>query len=390
MPIYVLITTIVIAVAILIIGVAAARSEKGDKQMASINVITNAGAKLLAASTVGSEVRFLSANASETIFTSEEDLRQISITEADTTGEILSVVRRDNLVRITAQFKNTLGAPVTAHTFAILASNGEGAVVFCAQSDATSAITIPGQTEPESFVNVVFNIAMNAGETVETTYTPADQITSQDLERYVSKHALGDEGEGDEEVVLGTKMFGSDLRGEIYIGSQTDGVKVNYFGEDGFNRHVAEISLMHNGINTTRINMNSEDIAIYSPHNIAIEVGSGDNETNLTKNGDPIATTVGIERTIQHYVPFKARIFLGRIDSSSEPINNLVIRRGETIEAGATFEDKLTVDRYITQACVPNSPITPNTNRAILLEEIVINNEASDYFQTDYVWMINF
>lgn len=173
------------------------------------NVVTVAGAALIAQATAANPIVYVSALSKATAAESDADLATKPASWYDgKAGGIAAVSAVGNVARIVAVWGNR-GTAQAAKSLAVtarLASQSDSeAVVMTAMSDPDSAIILPGADDIQGAVEVPFNVALNASGDVEVT--PGAAASVADLARFVSMYKAGDPTRGDDQAILGIKTF---------------------------------------------------------------------------------------------------------------------------------------------------------------------------------------
>lgn len=181
----------------------------------SLNVITPAGAALIAQATAANQIVFTAALSGTTAATDAADLASKTAAFYDgAAGAIASSSATGSVARIVAQFGNASGAsPQLVKSLCILgklASQTDGeAVIVAAMSDADSSVVLPASTAPEQAIRFPFNLSIEAAEDVTTVYS--DGAALSDLARFVSMYKAGDPTQGEAQTILGDKTFSDDV-----------------------------------------------------------------------------------------------------------------------------------------------------------------------------------
>lgn len=183
----------------------------------SINVVTPAGASLIASATATNQIVFIGAKTATTAATDAADLASKALSFYDgASGSIDSCSATDSTAKIVVRFENTGGAPQTVKSACIigkLASQSDAdAVIVAAMSDDDSEIILPSSASPGAIIRFPFNININVAGSVSTVY--GDGATLADLQRFVSMYKAGDPTSGEDQSILGTKVF----RGDVGVG----------------------------------------------------------------------------------------------------------------------------------------------------------------------------
>jgi len=180
----------------------------------SINVVTPAGASLIASATATNQIVFIGAKTATTAATDATDLAGKSLSFYDgASGSIDSCSATDSTAKIVARFGNTSGAAQIVKSACIigkLASQSDAdAVIVAAMSDDGSEIVLPSSASPTQIIRFPFNINIDVAGSASTVY--GDGATLADLQRFVSMYKAGDPTSGESQSILGTKVFTGDV-----------------------------------------------------------------------------------------------------------------------------------------------------------------------------------
>lgn len=176
----------------------------------SLNVITPAGAALIAQATAANQIVFTSALSGTTAATDAADLAGKTAAFYDgISGSIDACSATGTTARIVAAFGNAGASSQAVKSVCImgrLASQSAGSeVIVAAMSDDASTIVLPPDSSPSQKIRFPFNFAVTDGGTIETVY--ADGATVADLDRFVSMHKAGDPTQGEDQIIFGEKTF---------------------------------------------------------------------------------------------------------------------------------------------------------------------------------------
>lgn len=200
----------------------------------SINVVTPAGAALIAQSTATNQIVFIGAKSATVAATDAADLagKDLSFYDGADDGTIDACSATDNVAKIVARFGNTGGSAQIVKAVCILGrlanQTDAQAVIVAAMSDDASEIYLPSSASPTQIIRFPFNITINADEDVETAY--ADGATIADLARFVSMYKAGDPTQGEDQTILGEKTF---VSGVVTIGPSASGAQLRCEEDDG-------------------------------------------------------------------------------------------------------------------------------------------------------------
>lgn len=176
----------------------------------SLNVITSAGANLIAQATAANPIVFVDALSGTNAASSNADLASKDASFYNgITGTIQASSATNNVAKIVVRFGNAGENPQAVKSVCLrgrLANqNDSQAVIVSAMSDANSEIVIPSDLSPNQIIRIPFLFAVNTDGIVQTVY--ADGATMADLERFVSLHKAGNSQEGDNQTIKGNKTF---------------------------------------------------------------------------------------------------------------------------------------------------------------------------------------
>lgn len=205
----------------------------------SLNVITNYGKSLIAQATSANPIVIVDALSSTNAASSLIDLASKDILFYNgISGVIQGSSATNNVAKIVTLFGNAGANSQIVKSIAIrgkLASQSDGeAVIMAAMSDPASEIYFPSNTKPTQATRFILNFAVNADGTIETIY--ADGASMSDLDRFVSMHKAGDPTQGDDQAILGNKVFNGDVtfNGGFVVGDLVcDSIKIIYSGTNG-------------------------------------------------------------------------------------------------------------------------------------------------------------
>lgn len=200
----------------------------------AFNVLTFAGAALIAQATAANPIVIVGAISRATAASSDEDLAAKDASwYTGKTGIIEAVSASANVAKIVARFVPE-GARQDAKSVAVtarLASQTDAdAIVLTAKSDPDATSILPGSGDTLSYVRFPFNIYIQTSGSVQVT--PGASASIADLERFVSLHKAGDPTQGDEQDIIGAKHFlenvsvggNLDVDGTVDVG---DGLKTD-------------------------------------------------------------------------------------------------------------------------------------------------------------------
>lgn len=173
------------------------------------NVLTPAGAALIAQATAANPIVWVGALSKATAAESAEELAVKDTSWYDgKAGEIVAVSATDDVARPVAAWRPS-GARQAALSLCVtarLASQTDAdAVVMAAMSDPSSTVVLPGADDTGQTVGMPFPIDINAADTVAVT--PGASASLADLERFVSMYKAGNPLRGDDQSIRGIKTF---------------------------------------------------------------------------------------------------------------------------------------------------------------------------------------
>jgi len=196
------------------------------------NVLTPAGAALIAQATAANPIVWVGALSKATAAASAEELSAKDASWYDgKAGEIVAVSATDNVARPVAAWRpsGVRQAALSLCVTARLASQTDAdAVVMSAMSDPDSTVVLPGADDTGQTVGMPFPIDINASDTVAVT--PGASASLADLERFVSMYKAGDPTQGDDQSIRGIKTFLDQIRADFVdlpANSQANGVVFN-------------------------------------------------------------------------------------------------------------------------------------------------------------------
>lgn len=178
------------------------------------NVITQAGAALIAQATAANQIVFVAALSKVTAATSAEELSVQPASWYDgKAGSIAAASATDNVARVVASWQPS-GSRQAAKSMCVtarLASQTDAqAVPVIALSDPDSTIELPGTDDTGGAVSIPFLADINASGDVEAT--PGAAASIADLARFVSLHSAGNPTAGDAQAIYGQKSFKNGLK----------------------------------------------------------------------------------------------------------------------------------------------------------------------------------
>lgn len=173
------------------------------------NVLTFAGAALIAQATAANPIVIVGAVSRATAASSDEDLASKDASwYTGKTGIIEAVSASANVAKIVARFDPD-GARQDAKSIAVtarLASQTDAdAIVLAAKSDPDATAILPGSGDTLAYVRFPFNIGIQTTGSVQVT--PGASASMADIARFVSLHKAGDPTQGDAQTIRGEKTF---------------------------------------------------------------------------------------------------------------------------------------------------------------------------------------
>ena len=183
----------------------------------SINVVTSAGANLIAQATSSNPIVIVDCYCGDTAAQNAQDLASkdlnfYSFGGGSSQGSIFAASATDNVARIVMNFNSVdcdLQEPEYIKSACIRAKlqsqNDSDAVIMAALSDSQSEIQIPSRTAPEINIHIPINITINADDQVATVGSQYASLA--DLARFVSMYKAGNPNAGDNQTIKGNKTF---------------------------------------------------------------------------------------------------------------------------------------------------------------------------------------
>lgn len=197
------------------------------------NTLTADGANLIAQATAANPIVMVGSLSKATAASSASDLAVKDKSWYDgKSGAIAAASATASVARIVAVYRNA-GTRQAAKSICItarLASQTDAdAVILCAMSDPDATVELPGAADTGQGVEIPFNIAINAADTIQAT--PGASASLADLERFVSLHAAGNPSQGEQQHVYGWKIFRNDV--SVYGGLSTHTITSRRSGGGG-------------------------------------------------------------------------------------------------------------------------------------------------------------
>lgn len=183
----------------------------------AINVVTSAGANIIAQATSSNPIVIVDCYCGGTAAQDAQDLASKDLNfynfgGGSSQGTIFAASATDNVARIIMNFNSVdcdLQEPEYIKSACIRAKlqsqNDSDAVIMAALSDAQSEIQIPSRTAPEINIHIPINITINADDQVATV--EAQYASLADLARFVSMYKAGNPAQGDNQTIKGNKTF---------------------------------------------------------------------------------------------------------------------------------------------------------------------------------------
>ena len=173
------------------------------------NVVTQAGAALIAQATAANQIVFVAALSKATAASSAEELAVQPASWYDgKAGSIAAASATDNVARVVASWQpsgSRQAAKAMCVTARLASQTDAQAVPVIALSDPDSTIELPGADDTGGAVSIPFLADINASGDVEAT--PGASASIADLARFVSLHSAGDPTSGDAQAIRGVKSF---------------------------------------------------------------------------------------------------------------------------------------------------------------------------------------
>lgn len=183
----------------------------------SINIVTSAGANLIAQATSSNPIVFVDCYCGNTAAQDAQDLASKDVSFYSfgggySDGTIFSASAQDNVARIIMSFNSKhceLNEPEYIKSACIRAKlqsqTDADAVIMAALSDPDSEVMIPSVTSPEINIHIPINIAINADNQIAAV--GAEYASMADLARFVSMYKAGNPNAGDNQTIKGNKTF---------------------------------------------------------------------------------------------------------------------------------------------------------------------------------------
>lgn len=173
------------------------------------NVVTQAGAALIAQATAANQIVFVAALSKSTAAASAEELAVQPASWYDgKAGSIAAASATDNVARVVASWQPSglrQAAKAMCVTARLASQTDAQAVPVIALSDPDSTIELPGADDTSGAVSIPFLADVNATGDVEAT--PGASASIADLARFVSLHSAGNPTAGDAQTIRGVKSF---------------------------------------------------------------------------------------------------------------------------------------------------------------------------------------
>lgn len=177
------------------------------------NTLTADGAALIAQATAANPIVMVGSLSKATAASSAADLAVKDKSWYDgKSGAIAAASATASRARIVAVYRNAgtrQAAKAICITARLASQTDADAVVLCAMSDPDATIELPGADDTGQGVEIPFNIAINAADTIQAT--PGASASLADLERFVSLHAAGNPTQGEQQHIYGWKIFRNDV-----------------------------------------------------------------------------------------------------------------------------------------------------------------------------------
>ena len=197
------------------------------------NTLTADGANLIAQATAANPIVMVGSLSKATAASSAADLAIKDKSWYDgKSGAIAAASATASRARIVAVYRNAgtrQAAKAICITARLASQTDADAVILCAMSDPDATIELPGADDTGQGVEIPFNIAINAADTIQAT--PGAAASLADLERFVSLHAAGNPSQGEQQHVFGWKIFHNDV--SVYGGLSTHAITSRRSGGGG-------------------------------------------------------------------------------------------------------------------------------------------------------------
>jgi hypothetical protein len=183
----------------------------------AINVITSAGAHLIAQATAANPIVLLEGRAGSTAAVDAADLASkpkswYHFNSGNPVGSVFQASATGSTARIMLAFYNkavNLTQPEIIKSMCVIAKlrsqDDSDAIILAASSDDDSEAYMPSKDSAPVSVHAPMNIAINTADQIETV--GAEYAAEADLERFMSLHRAGNVSVGDNQTVLGNKKF---------------------------------------------------------------------------------------------------------------------------------------------------------------------------------------
>jgi hypothetical protein len=247
------------------------------------NVITSAGANLIAQATAANPIVIIDCYAGNQAASSAEDLASrplsfYSFGGGYSDGTIFSCSAQDNTARVMMNFNSghcDLNEPEYIKSACIRGrlqsqSNSE-AVIIAALSDSSSEIQIPSTHSPVVNIHLPINIIINADDQVATV--GAEYSSLADLARFVSMYKAGNPNTGENQTIKGSKTFTGQTQFDDQVSIDSDLIVDNNIINNGDIRtgwlHSMYVISKDDNTYANRENPNFYGVALHESSDIA-------------------------------------------------------------------------------------------------------------------------
>lgn len=314
----------------------------------TFNTLTVDGTALIAQATAANPIVMVGSLSKATAASSASDLAVKGKSWYDgKPGAIAAAAATASVARIVAVYRNS-GTRQAAKSICItarLASQTDAdAVVLCAMSDPDATVELPGADDTGQGVEIPFNIAINAADTIQAT--PGASASLADLERFVSLHAAGNPSQGERQHIYGWKIFHndvsvySDLSAHVITSRRNGGGPLLTIDPDDGD---------YGAFNTTmRVNFNAFTITDYTTGDVCISIDRTDTsqDTDLTVNV-PANFTAGLTGNVTGNVTGNLTGLIPRPDvgtTSAPPIGSIFLAHLTAISGTSPMDVGMSVD----------------------------------------------
>lgn len=293
------------------------------------NTLTADGAALIAQATAANPIVMVGSLSKATAASSAADLAVKDKSWYDgKSGAIAAASATASRARIVAVYRNAgtrQAAKAICITARLASQTDSDAVILCAMSDPDATVELPGADDTGQGVEIPFNIAINAADTIQAT--PGASASLADLERFVSTHAAGNPTQGEQQHIYGWKIFHndvsvySDLSAHVITSRRNGGGPLLTIDPDDGD---------YGTFNTTmRVNFNAFTITDYTTGDVCVSIDRTDTsqDADLTVNV-PANFTAGITGNVIGNVTGNLTGLIPRPDvgtTSAPPIGSIFL-----------------------------------------------------------------